>query len=109
DQRRWWAGGRELAELRGFLDVDLGITPATNTLPIRRLGLAVGERRDIVAAWVRFPELAITPLAQRYTRLAPARFRYESHNGRFVADLDVDDLGLVRLYGNGWQCEAATD
>src|SRR5436190_670421 len=32
-----WEGGPELAEVGGSLDVDLTITPATNTLPIRRL------------------------------------------------------------------------
>jgi uncharacterized protein len=35
---RWqWQGGPELTEVAGSLDVDLTVTPATNTLPIRRL------------------------------------------------------------------------
>jgi uncharacterized protein len=35
---RWaWEGGAELDEVAGSLDVDLTVTPATNTLPIRRL------------------------------------------------------------------------
>ena len=39
----WMRDGVLVPELAGALDVDLGFTPATNTLPIRRLALAVGE------------------------------------------------------------------
>jgi hypothetical protein len=62
DQQKWWVTGNELVPLRGCLDVDLGVTPATNTLPIRRLGLTVGSSREVIAAWVRFPDLVIEPL-----------------------------------------------
>jgi hypothetical protein len=98
----------ELPEVRGCVDVDLGITPATNTLPIRRLGLAVGESADVTAAWVRFPELSVRPLRQRYVRLDANRYRYESDTG-FSAELTVDDHGLVTLYPGGWEQVAAED
>ena len=94
---------RELPELAGCVDVDLGISPSTNTLPIRRLNLAVGESRELTAAWVRFPELTVEPLAQRYTRLAERRYRYESVVSGFTAELEVDDLGLVVTYEGIWQ------
>ena len=66
---RWLTAGRELVACRGALDVDLGVTPSTNTSAIRRLGLAVGASAELTAAWVRFPELSVEPLPQRYTRL----------------------------------------
>ncbi len=91
-----------LPQITGCVDVDLGITPATNTLPICRLGLAVGESADVTAAWVRFPSLAVQPLRQRYTRLDTSRYRYESATG-FTAELNVDDLGLVTDYPGGWE------
>jgi hypothetical protein len=91
------------AALSGLADVDLGFTPATNTLPIRRLAPAIGQGVDVTAAWVRFPELTVQPLPQRYTRLAERRYRYESNNGAFVAELEVDDLGLVVRYEGGWE------
>ncbi|MFN8593522.1 MAG: putative glycolipid-binding domain-containing protein [Thermomicrobiales bacterium] len=93
----------EAAAIQGLVDVDLGFSPLTNTLPIRRLAPAVGESVDVTAAWVRFPELTLEPLPQRYTRLAPRRYRYESNGGAFVATLSVDDLGLVTTYEGGWQ------
>jgi hypothetical protein len=93
----------DLDALHGLIDVDLGFTPATNTLPIRRLDPAIGESVDVTAAWVRFPDLTIEPLPQRYTRLAERRYRYESAGGAFVAEIDVDDLGLVTTYERGWR------
>jgi uncharacterized protein len=53
---RWSVDGVEREVVRGCVDVDLGWSPSTNTLPIRRLDLAVGDTRAVTAAWVRFPE-----------------------------------------------------
>jgi len=100
---RWWRDGEEVAALAGCLDVDLQITPSTNVLPIRRLALAVGDARDVPAAWIRIPSLAVELLPQRYERLAERRWRYESGGGAFAAELDVDDLGLVTRYGEIWE------
>jgi hypothetical protein len=94
--------------LHGLTDVDLGITPVTNTLPIRRLDPAIGEAVAVTAVWVRFPELTIEPLPQQYIRLAERRYRYESAGGAFVAEIEVDDLGLVTAYEGGWRRVAAS-
>jgi hypothetical protein len=93
----------DAAALHGLIDIDLGFSPVTNTLPIRRLDPAIGEAVAVTAAWVRFPELTIEPLPQRYMRLAERRYRYESAGGAFVAEIEVDDLGLVTTYEGGWQ------
>jgi len=98
----WWVEGRLEATLRECVDVDLGWTPSTNTLPIRRLNLAVGESRAVTAAWVRFPELTVERLPQEYRRLDERRYRYSSAGGRFVAELEVDEHGLVTTYGQIW-------
>jgi hypothetical protein len=97
-QGTWWVDDVLAPELAGCLDVDLGWTPSTNTLPIRRLGLAVGEQRDIRAAWLRFPELTLEAATQTYRRLDETTWRYAS--GDFSADLLVDDQGYVRRYGD---------
>jgi hypothetical protein len=103
------ATGDEIPALRGLVDVDLGFTPATNTLPIHRLAPAVGEAVEVAAVWVRFPELSVEPLPQRYVRLGARQYRYESAGGAFVAALEVDDLGLVVTYEGGWQRIAVAD
>ena len=96
---RWrWEDGPELPEVAGALDVDLTVTPATNTLPIRRLaGLSVGGAADLQMAWVQFPDLEVLPSAQRYQRLAPDRWHFST--GDFEAELLVAPEGLVLDYG----------
>jgi uncharacterized protein len=88
--------------VRGCDDVDLALTPATNSLPIRRLNLQVGGSESVIAAWVKFPDLTVEPLSQRYTRLAKDTYRYQSNTG-FSAEIVVDDLGLVTTYPGGWE------
>ncbi len=107
EQRRWWIEDdltlslREVADFRGLDDADLSVTPATNTLPIRRLNLEVGESRDVVAAWIRAPSLALKRLPQRYTRTGALTYQYASES--FTADLTVDEHGLVTNYGDVWR------
>jgi len=98
----WHSSGQELGEVRGCDDVDLALTPATNTLPIKRLNLQVGGSASIVAAWIKFPELTVQPLSQRYTRLGKNTYRYASNTG-FSAEIVVDGLGLVTTYPGGWE------
>ena len=101
---RWNRDGRELPELHGCVDVDISVTPATNTLPIRRLALAAGESSAVDAAWVRVGgHLSVERLSQRYTRLVGGRYRYESGGGAFTAMLDVDEAGVALRYLPGWE------
>lgn len=101
DLRELWARPTRPSAYARCVDVDLGFTPATNTLPIRRLGLAVGERMEIEAAWLVWPELEVSPARQVYTRLAEQRYRYQQ--GDFTAELVVDEHGLVREYDGLWR------
>ena len=85
--------------LYGAFDVDLGGSPLTNTLPIRRLGLLKAERgvsHRISAAWVLLPSLEVVQADQIYTPLGDNRIRYASET--FSADLTVDDEGFVLDY-----------
>lgn len=98
---RWsdGAGGAPLPALDGALDVDLTCTPFTNTLPIRRLGLAPGVVAEIVVAYVRVPELTIAPEGQRYTCLEPGRrYRFDALDGGFTREIGVDEHALVTEY-----------
>jgi uncharacterized protein len=92
----WRVDGAVVRALKGCTDVDLGCSPSTNTLPIRRLRLAIGKPQTIKAAWIRFPELTVVKAAQTYTRLDEFTYRYAS--GDFEAELTVDDDGLVTTY-----------
>jgi uncharacterized protein len=97
EKGNWTVDGKRQSALRSCTDVDLGCSPSTNTLPIRRLRLAVGASKTIAAAWIRFPQLEVVKAAQKYTRLDESTYRYAS--GTFEAELTVDDEGLVMAYG----------
>jgi hypothetical protein len=97
-----WLGGYR-PDVEGALDCDLGLSPLTNSMPILRHRLHEGGGPiDFVMAWVSVPDLGIHRSLQRYTflrREPGARIvRYESRGGDFVADLRIDDHGLVIDY-----------
>jgi hypothetical protein len=103
EQNQWWRGEDRLPDLDGVVDVDLALTPSTNTLPIRRLHLDIGESKSIDTAWVRFPELTPLSKPQRYTRIAAHRYRFESDGGAFTAEIEVDEVGVMIRYGDMWE------
>jgi hypothetical protein len=84
--------------LEDVLDVDLGGSPLTNTLPLKRLGLLQSERRNatVAVAWVLPPSLAVVRSEQTYTVLSKNAVRYTS--GGFEADIELDEHGYVRDY-----------
>ncbi|HJU87779.1 MAG TPA: putative glycolipid-binding domain-containing protein [Gemmatimonadaceae bacterium] len=103
--RQWLRNGEAQPQVAGCIDVDIAFTPATNTLPIRRLRIPIGQSVPVTAAWLRFPDFVLVPLEQSYTRERANVYRYESGGGSFAARIDVDDLGLVRQYGQIWRAE----
>lgn len=110
---RWWRVDGDdrtpLPGLSGCIDIDLAVTPATNTLPIRRIDMVPGAKARVTAAWLQFPSLEVTPLAQEYRRLDRFRYRYQSLTHGFAATLEIDDLGLVRDYEGVWARIAQAD
>jgi hypothetical protein len=104
----WSVDGADVAEIRGCADIDLGFSPVTNLLPIRRLALPIGARAGVSAAWVRFPELTLELLEQTYTHAASDRYTYESAGGQFRRELTVDAFGCVVDYPGIWHTEATT-
>lgn len=106
--RTWRLNGRACPAVAGCIDVDLGFSPSTNMLPIRRLALAVGQEAAVRAAWLGFPGLTLAPLEQRYRRIGGGVYRYESAGGKFVTQLDVNAAGLITRYPDFWQIEAGS-
>ncbi len=96
---RWLVDSVPSPALDGAVDIDLPVTPFTNTLPIRRLELAEGQSADIVTAYVEMPSLSVVADPQRYTCLEPRRrYRYESLDSDFRREITTDAEGLVLDY-----------
>lgn len=98
----WRVDGERVPRLDGCLDVDLECSACTNTLPIHRLALAVGEEAEAPAAYVRVHDLASDRLEQHYARIADtatsAGYDYRAPAFDFECRLAVDRAGLVLAY-----------
>lgn len=94
------------ASLDAAVDCDLALCPVTNTMPILRLGALRGvEETELTMAWVDLPSLEVRASRQVYAAEHPydpaagrATVRYRSADRGFVADLGVDEDGLVIDY-----------
>ena len=95
-----WTDGNDAALplLNGAIDVDISATPFTNTLPIRRLELAIGGSADITTAYIAVPDFTVSADPQRYTRTAEGTYRFESLDSDFTRDITVDRHGFVLAY-----------
>ena len=105
-RHRWQLNGDRLPSVDGCIDVDLGFSPSTNLLPIRRLGLEIGASAEVAAAWVEFPSMKVKVLRQKYSRSERDTYHYESGGGRFTRDLLVNQGGLVTTYPGLWEMDA---
>ncbi|HEX6310814.1 MAG TPA: putative glycolipid-binding domain-containing protein [Acidimicrobiia bacterium] len=97
--------GGDVETLRGARDCDLGFSPLTNLMPVRRLGLHEHEgAQDYLMAWVSVPDLELFASAQRYEHVrhdeagSTVRFVDRGRFAGFTADLELDADGLVLVY-----------
>jgi hypothetical protein len=97
--------GGDVSALGDARDVDLGLSPLTNFMPLRRAGLHEGPgATDLLAAWISVPDLGLHASRQRYehvrggSRGAVVRYLDAGAHAGFTSELEVDGDGLVRLY-----------
>jgi hypothetical protein len=95
---RWKVGGVLQSNLAGCVDVDLGFTPATNLIVIRRLALAIGERAEAPAAYLAFPRMRFVKLPQSYHRTGKTEFDYAAPTVGYAGTLVVLPSGAVAQY-----------
>jgi hypothetical protein len=99
----WTLNGERQAEVAGLIDVDLGFTPATNLLAIRRFDLEVGMATPAPAAYLAFPELRLVRLEQTYRRLDEVRYAYAAPMLGYDEILEVSPAGFVVDYPGLWR------
>jgi hypothetical protein len=93
------AEGIAIPELEGCIDIDIWPTPFTNSFPIRRSSLAVGQRQEFRMAWIHAPDLTFKAQPQAYSRHGERLYLFENLDGSgFEAKLQVDEDCLVLDY-----------
>jgi hypothetical protein len=101
----WTLNGNAVPNLEGCLDLDLGFTPATNLLQLRRVALREGQATDVPVAWLDVWAGALERLAQRYERRSGTTYWYEAERFGYRALLEVDSLGFATRYPDLWVAE----
>jgi hypothetical protein len=97
--------GGDVDGVGGALDCDLGLSPLTNLMPVRRQRLheRPGEL-ELLTAWVSVPDLGLHRYPQRYehVRTGPSgsvvRFVDRGLAPGFESELELDRDGLVVVY-----------
>lgn len=105
----WNVNGIESQAAAGCIDLDLGFTPATNLIAIRRLDLKIKEQSLAPAAWLDFPDLKLKQLEQHYRRISQYKYEYACPDAGYAATLEVDCYGAITHYPNLWQQELGRD
>ncbi|HEX5995332.1 MAG TPA: putative glycolipid-binding domain-containing protein, partial [Jiangellales bacterium] len=98
----WTINGQRRSDLEGCLDLDLEASVVTNTVPIHRLALSVGQHGQSGAVYLRTIGLEVERLDQTYRRLPDAdgelRFEYQSPRFGYHDTLRFGTDGLVVEY-----------
>lgn len=94
----WFSDTKEWKHLEGCTDIDISLSPFTNTLPVNRLNMAVGETCETTVVYLDIPEFRIAKERQRYSRISEDTYRFTNDAGDFTADIRMDDAGLVAHY-----------
>ena len=103
----WRLNGTRVSGLDDCVDLDLGFTPATNLLCLRRMGLTIGQSAEAESAWLDVTGGTLEGLSQRYERRAPELYWYEAPRFDYAALLEVAPSGLVRHYPGLWEMESS--
>jgi hypothetical protein len=94
----WIYNGKEAVQFKNCIDVDIAVTPFTNTLPICRLNLQQGQPHQIQVIYCDLLHQVIKPVSQKYIRLSSNEYHYENIPNDFEATIQVDESGFVVDY-----------
>lgn len=103
--KAWRINGWSVAAVAGCIDLDLGFTPATNLIAIRRLSLDIGEKAQAPAAWLDFPDFKLKKLEQQYRRISDYQYEYAAPDVGYEDILEIDRYSAIVRYPMLWEQE----
>lgn len=104
DKNNHWhnENGDLLSSFNECTDIDISLTPFTNTLPINRLNLPIGSFKEIIVIYIDLPTSECKPTRQRYTHLGKKLYKYEDLLSGFTSNIEIDEKGYVINYPGIW-------
>ena len=98
----WLLNGAPAPAVAGAEDIDLGFTPASLTLPIRRLKLGIGDDAGIMVARLDLETERLTPLHLVFRRTADEEYECLNAATGKTSHLVVDRHGIVQRHTGHW-------
>lgn len=80
------------------IDIDISLTPFTNTLPVKRESFEEGESKVLDVLYISLPAFELQKVQQRYTRISHHEYLYENIVTDFSANIPFDHQGIVQDY-----------
>ncbi|GAA4926204.1 putative glycolipid-binding domain-containing protein [Mucilaginibacter defluvii] len=94
-----WLGGTDTQPLHcDCIDVDISVTPFTNSLPFNRLKLQPGQTAQIEVLYFDVMAHSVFTTTQKYTCINEQTYKFEVADGSFAAELTIDSDGMVTSY-----------
>jgi uncharacterized protein len=94
----WRNSGRPVNEFQGCIDIDIPLTPFTNSLPINRIKMLPGDEKEIQVIYLDLLSQEIKAVRQHYRCLSATEYQYENIPNDFEATIKVDENGFVVDY-----------
>lgn len=94
----WIVNGQTREEFKNCIDIDITLTPFTNTLPIKRLNLKPNKPQQIDVLYVDVLKNDIRVARQQYTKKSENKYNFQNVPNDFEADIIVDNDGFVVHY-----------
>ncbi|MCF6138296.1 putative glycolipid-binding domain-containing protein [Pseudalkalibacillus berkeleyi] len=96
---KWFLHNSELVEMDGIIDIDISMTPFSNTLPINRFEWEEGQERNFNVLYIDVPTLGFMKLEQQYkfkgySEGGTRKFHYKCRDYETVITVDQDGLIL---------------
>lgn len=98
----WMLNGTPFPAVTGAEDIDFHFTPATLTLPIRRLKLGIGDEAEILAARLDLGNERLTPIHLVLRRTANEEYECLNVETDTTSYLLVDAQGIIRTHTGHW-------
>jgi uncharacterized protein len=103
-QRGWTLDGKNFG-MAEVVDLDLGFTPATNMVQLKRVGLSVGDAANFDVAWLEAGDETLVRLPQEYRRVSEFDYDYNSPTADYRATIILASSGFAANYPGLWEIE----
>lgn len=98
----WTLNGTDFG-MAEVVDLDLGFTPATNLLQLKRTSLAIGETSSFDVVWLEAGDEKLQRLPQEYRRISDLEYDYNSPTVGYRAPIVLAPSGFAAVYPGLWE------